>query len=151
MVKVNERLEVLLDHIGITVNGGDDWDVGVAQDPNNFEEGAKHFYIYGGEEWAVLTEEEADDYVAQEIDDMVGFFNPDFLSRITGLDLEVFEALSGVDGYKVQLAIKALVEYTCGMDDLVEAAIEADGRGHFISSYDGEEVDAGGYLLYRIN
>lgn len=36
------------------------------------------------------------------------------------------------------------------IDDLVTAAIGADGRGHFLSSYDGEEREEGTSYLYRI-
>lgn len=37
------------------------------------------------------------------------------------------------------------------IDAFVEDAITADGRGHFLSSYDGEEYEEGKYFIYRIN
>ena len=35
--------------------------------------------------------------------------------------------------------------------EFVDDAISADGRGHFLSSYDGEEGEEGDYFIYRIN
>jgi len=41
------------------------------------------------------------------------------------------------------------------IDSFVDAAISADGRGHFMSSYDGneneEEVNGTTFYIYRIN
>jgi hypothetical protein len=34
-----------------------------------------------------------------------------------------------------------MVENTCGLDDLVEEAIAADGRAHFLNTYDGHEEE----------
>lgn len=36
-------------------------------------------------------------------------------------------------------------------DEFVDEAISADGRGHFISSYDGEENEQDDYFIYRVN
>ncbi len=48
-------------------------------------------------------------------------------------------------------AVLSLVERTCGLDDFVEDAVSADGRGHFLSHYDGEENEQGEYFIYRLN
>jgi hypothetical protein len=39
------------------------------------------------------------------------------------------------------------------MDDFVDDAIGADGRGHFLSHYDGNEVEdrESGLYIYRTN
>ena len=37
------------------------------------------------------------------------------------------------------------------LDEFVQDAISSDGRGHFLSSYDGEEVETENYYIYRIN
>lgn len=48
--------------------------------------------------------------------------------------------------------IHALID---DLNDFVDDAIAADGRGHFISSYDGEEhevtVDGETYYVYRLS
>ena len=45
--------------------------------------------------------------------------------------------------------ILALIEGTCRIDKFVDDAIDMDGRGPFISSYDGEEVEAEEYFIYK--
>jgi hypothetical protein len=37
------------------------------------------------------------------------------------------------------------------IDEFVEEAIRWDGRGHFLSSYDGDENEEGDYYIYRTN
>jgi hypothetical protein len=44
--------------------------------------------------------------------------------------------------------IEALIE---DMDHFVSDAISSDGRGHFISRYDGEENEEGEFYIYRTN
>jgi hypothetical protein len=46
---------------------------------------------------------------------------------------------------------KAIIKGTCGLDKFVEDAIEADGRGHFLAYYDGEENEQGDCFIYRVN
>ena len=47
-------------------------------------------------------------------------------------------------------AILALIKKTDGgLDGFVEDAISADGRGHFLSSYDGDENEENGFYIYR--
>jgi hypothetical protein len=49
-------------------------------------------------------------------------------------------------------AILSIIEKTDGgIDGFVEEAISADGRGHFLSSYDGDENEKDGFFIYRIN
>ena len=48
-------------------------------------------------------------------------------------------------------AILALIHKCGNFDSFVQHAIAADGRGHFLSSYDGEENEAGEFFVYRTN
>jgi hypothetical protein len=49
-------------------------------------------------------------------------------------------------------SILALIEKTDGgLDGFVEEAVSVDGRGHFLSGYDGEECEVGEFFAYRIN
>ena len=36
-------------------------------------------------------------------------------------------------------------------DDFIDDAVSSDGRGHFISRYDGDENEQDGYYIYRCN
>jgi hypothetical protein len=105
-------------------------------------------------EYMVLNEHERYKKAKEYIQETLWAFIPSFLAEETGLPEEVFHALtekceSGND------AILALVEKTCGLDAFVKTAIEADGYGHFLAFYDGEEgevtVEGEDYFIYRIN
>jgi hypothetical protein len=105
-------------------------------------------------EYMVLNEHERYKNAKEYIKETLWAFRPSFLAKETGLPEKVFHALteqceSGND------AILALVEKTCGLDAFVKAAVEADGYGHFLAFYDGEEekvtVEGEDYFIYRIN
>jgi hypothetical protein len=110
-------------------------------------------YVDDGE-YLVLTDDEADERAREYIEESLWAFNASFLSGMTGLDERVFTALSK-QCEDANDAVLALVKSTCGIDDLVEAAIAADGRGHFMASYDGAESEVKYedefYYIYRVN
>jgi hypothetical protein len=121
--------------------------------PEAFRDGC---FESGPGEWRVATDEEADACAREYVKDSLWAFRPSFLSSVTGLDEKIFNAFVKADLCEdANEAVEALVEHTCGLDKLVEDAVTADGRGHFLSSYDGEEreiVVDGTYLyFYRIN
>lgn len=92
-------------------------------------------------EYMCLTDEDADSAAHDEIMESLWAFRPLFLAGTTGIDIDVFEALSvnnQCDGNNH--AIASLIKNTCGFDEFVEAAISADGRGHFLAHYDHEEI-----------
>lgn len=97
-------------------------------------------YKVGGEEYAVGTDEEADAAVADYIKDSAWSFNADFLASQTDLPEEVYRAMQD-KCEDSNNAVSKLIEKTCGWDDFVAEAIRYDGRGHFLSGYDGEEVE----------
>lgn len=103
--------------------------------------------------YIVLTDEEADEMAKRYILDTVWAFNASFLAGETGIDQEVFEAIQANDRCESNNdAILRLIE---DEQAFVEAAISADGRGHFMNSYDGNEneecVNGTYYFIYRIN
>jgi len=113
-----------------------------------------HTFKVWNREYMVLNERERNEKVKEYIQETLWAFFPSFLAAETGLPEEVFHALSekcesGND------AILALIEKTCGLDAFVDSAVVADGYGHFLSSYDGEEgevnVKGENYFIYRIN
>lgn len=104
----------------------------------------------GQQEYLVLDNDEADEQTAKYVEESLWAFSPAFLSGETGFDQKVFDKLSE-DCEDSNDAILTLVEKGCGLDQFVEAAIDADGRGHFLSGYDGEEVESKDYFIYRLN
>lgn len=102
-------------------------------------------------EYEVFTEEEANERTYEYIKDTLWAFEPHFMEEVTGVSHIVFKSLSGLYE-EANEAVYSLVENTCGMDTLVQEAIDADGRGHFIGHYDGEEIETEtGLFLYRVN
>jgi hypothetical protein len=95
----------------------------------------------------VLTDAEAQDKVAESIKETLWAFNPDFLARHSGIDREVFERLQD----SCETANDAIFKLIKNFDDLVEDAVGTDGRGHFLSGYDGNENEQGDFYLYRTN
>ena len=107
------------------------------------------------EDYLVLTDEEADEQAEEYILDTVWAFNKSFLNRhseaIAEIDEKSFAKLQeGCES--INKAILAMID---DKDDFVKDAISADGRGHFLSPYDGEEnevtVNGVNYFIYRLN
>lgn len=95
---------------------------------------------YDNDNYLVLTDEEADEKAAEYIKNSLWAFNPSFLASMTDLDEEVFQAIS--DNGKCESnndVIYNTIHKTCGIKEFVSASISSDGRGHFMSSYDGHE------------
>jgi hypothetical protein len=104
-----------------------------------------------GGEYAVLTDDEADQRAADYIRDSVWAFNADFIASQSSIEYQA--AITMVKAVQEQCegandVITALID---DMDEFIEDAISADGRGHFMSSYDGEENEQGEYFIYRLN
>lgn len=106
------------------------------------------------EDWLVLTDEEADDHTKDYIEDSLWAFNASFLAGQTGLPESAFFSLNDAceNGNET---IMQMIQATCGIDSFVEAAISADGRGHFLARYDHEEREFNNgritFYIYRIN
>lgn len=96
--------------------------------------------LWKAEDYLVCTDSEADEECRNAIADSLWAFNPDFLAGETGIDSEVFEAIQGNGRCESNNdAIASIIKATCGFDSFADSAMGADGRGHFLSSYDGEE------------
>ena len=106
-------------------------------------------FTIGGCEYAIGTDEEATDAAKECIKNSVWAFNADFLAcHIEALNDGQINALRGDSCEDCNDALVALLD---DFDEFADAAISADGRGHFISHYDGEEVEEGEYFIYRVN
>jgi len=102
----------------------------------------------GNKEYLVLTDEEADERVKEYIEESIWAFSPWFLASHTGLDEEIIKHLQD----KCEGANDVLLNAVKDVNDFVNDAISCDGRGHFMSSYDGHEHQLDNNLfLYRTN
>lgn len=106
-------------------------------------------FEYGRQEWLVLTEEEAEEKTKEYIKDTAWAFRPEFLSsHMTGIDPEDLAPIQE----KCESANPIILKLIDDFDDFVRDAVQSDGMGHFLASYDGEEVELDkGFLAYRIN
>ena len=87
------------------------------------------------DDYLVLTDEEADDRAHDEIAEMVWAFRPSFLVAHTGVTEEAIEKLQEM----CEGANDALTSMIKDFDHFVADAVSSDGRGHFLSGYDGNE------------
>jgi hypothetical protein len=110
------------------------------------------------ENYIVLTDEEADAKTSDYIKDSLWAFNAEFILSECQLDLSGSDSLRNMQEKSCEGAndfIYSLIDRTCGIDEFIQDAIRADGRGHFINSYDGNEseetIDGETFYIYRVN
>lgn len=108
--------------------------------------------IIDGNTYAIYPEEEAEEAVKEHLKESLWAVNADFLADYTGVDWKVFQALSGLYE-EANDAILALIESNGSLEDFTQKVIKADGRGAFLSGYDGQEIeifiDGAWFYLYR--
>lgn len=118
-----------------------------------------------GDDFLVLDDDRAYATAFREISQTLWAFNDDFI--VDHLKDDIKYGDNPVDLGELKASLELVQEKFCGganviihalIDDLeefVDDAIAADGRGHFISPYDGEEhgvtVDGGTYYIYRLS
>ena len=112
-----------------------------------------------GANYAVLTEEQADAVAKEEILNSLWAFNADFvISHCKNYnDMDQCEVESAIESLRhaqenccenANGLVFALID---DIDEFVEDAIDADGRGNFISRYDGVENEQDGFYIYRVD
>jgi len=92
-------------------------------------------YIKEGN-YVVYTNEEANNAVVEYIKEAIWSFRPDFLACYIDLPVEDIKILCSLYENANNILISLLKDK---LDELVKDAIELDGRGHFLSNYDGKE------------
>lgn len=102
-------------------------------------------------EYLVLTDGEADEATREYIEGSVWAFNSWFVAGHTDVSRKTIEHIQQL----CEGANEPLLELIDDFGDFVEDAIDADGRGHFLSHYDGEEMeietDGETLYIYRTN
>lgn len=97
--------------------------------------------------YMILTDSEADEKAGNYIKDSLWAFNASFLAEQTGLDSEIFEAIAANDKCEDNNdTIYNTIEKLGNIETFIQDAIRADGRGHFMSSYDGRENEETVYI-----
>ena len=109
------------------------------------------YLSFDDREFLVLTDDEADEKAKEYIKDSAWAFNASFLASHSKADEDVFICLSE----KCESSNDAVLSLIDDFDHFAEDAIASYGRGHFMSSYDGqeniEEVAGTEYYIYRTN
>lgn len=118
-------------------------DIDGDEDGQSFELGSK--------EYLVLTDSEADQKAAEYIKDSVWAFNASFLASFCDMPEEMFTAVQDKCEGANDAVLNCIERADGGLKAFVEEAISADGRGHFLSQYDGNENEEGDYFIYRVN
>lgn len=115
-------------------------------------------YSLGREEYALAESDEIADAAAKEyIESSLWAFNSSFICQCCHLPSELAGAIGSWQQKECESANDTLLELISkhchgGVDGFAAAAIGADGRGHFLASYDGDEIELpGGAFAYRIN
>jgi len=113
---------------------------------------ADEFEACGGE-YLVLTDDEADDKAREYIEGSLWAFSASFIASHStkGWSNACVKALEKMQGELCEDANPIVEALINDMDHFVRDAIGADGRGHFISQYDGEENEEGAFYIYRTN
>ena len=135
----DEQVQALAKHLDL-----DNEDLKMIEESNDY-------YSFGGRDYLVLTDDEADEKAKEYILDTAWAFNSSFLSCHSkgDVDEEVFKVLSE----KCESSNDAVLSLIDDKDDFVKDAISSDGRGHFLSQYDGneneEEINGTTYYIYK--
>lgn len=108
------------------------------------------------DDFMFLTDSEADNTCYEKIRELIWAFNADYLAGWLDCPTEAVQAIH--DNGKCEGNNEILLDWLekhCEFWNFVYDAISLDGRGHFLSSYDGKEheVEWNGetYYIYRIN
>jgi len=136
----NDKVIALADFLGIS--------------PDEIEESRYGEFVTNEGDYRVLSEEEADEAAKVDILDSLWAFRTDFISNFMIIETNpnVLKAIQQMQESLSEGAndiMKALVGDN--FETLVQAAISADGRGHFLSPYDGEENQVDQFFIYRTN
>ena len=108
-------------------------------------------YEADGAEYLVMDDEEANDCAYEHIMDLLYAFNAEFIIDHSGLPYDAIEMIRSYQEDKCEDANNTIYALIDDPQEFVDDAIAADGRGHFINPYDGEEIESGEYFIYRMN
>lgn len=99
------------------------------------------FYETGSEEWMVGDEDTAKEAARSKVKEDVWACRAGFLSEGTGISDRAISAIQESMYEDASEPLQKIVDATWdgGIDGFADDVIKADGRGHTLSGYDGEE------------
>lgn len=111
----------------------------------------------GGHEYAVGTDKQADKAAREYVRETLWAFRTSFLARF--VPEGVGEDILSIVQEKCESSNEAIARLVGDkLGDLIDEAIQSDGRGHLLSPYDGNEIDSddidglpSGKVAYRLN
>ena len=107
----------------------------------------KTTYFIGDQEYLVLNDQEAQKRCEEDIKESIWAFNSSFLSFHTGIDEEIIKSVQEHCESSNEMLLRSIED----LPKFINEAIATDGRGHFISIYDGHEQEEGEFYIYRMN
>lgn len=116
-----------------------------------------NIYTDGNQEYAIGTDEEASQAARDEILESLWAFNAEFILNHSkaGSKPTLVKALRKVQEELCEDASEFVKALITDLDEFIEDAIQADGRGNFLSPYDNEEqeidIDGEYFYAYRLN
>ena len=111
-------------------------------------------FIVEDSEYLVLTDEEANERCRDYILENLWAFRANFLVShipLSGNFKMITQCIEDMQAKMCESCNELLLAMIRDTDELIEDAIQADGRGHFLSSYDSEEREEGEFFIYQIN
>ena len=110
------------------------------------KEGKTTYYI-GNQEYLVLNDKEAQTKCEEDIKQSIWAFNSSFLSFYTDVNEDIIKSVQGHCESSNDMLLNSIKDIRGFIND----AIATDGRGHFISYYDGHEHEENELFIYRLN
>jgi len=107
----------------------------------------KTTYFIGNQEYLVLNDEEAQTRCEEDIKQSIWAFVPSFLSFHTGIDEDIIKSVQEHCESSNDMLLNSIKD----IEKFINEAIASDGRGHFISYYDGNEYEENDLFIYRLN
>jgi len=103
--------------------------------------------------WLIVTDSGADEKCKEEILSLVWAFRPSFLSAHSCLSENMIKLIQEKCLEDCNEELKGTIE---DLEHFVNDAVNSDGRGHFLSHYDGNEIELGKiddeyWFAYRLN
>ena len=123
-----------------------------------WDEDSKQFSVFG-REYFVMTDKEADEATAEYIKESLWAFNADFIlshcEQFGNTSVREFEeaakAVAKMQETLCESANPIVAALITDIDDFIRDAVMNDGRGAFLSSWNGCEEEENGFYIYRNN